>query len=83
MPSYKRKWPLIRAWLVNHINYPLAVFNFFFFFFDKFDGKLCSMLITAFAVNLPVPEIRSASRKDGSVITDLGNMVVDVRYVDV
>lgn len=30
----------------------------------------------------PVPEIRSASRKDGSVITDLGNMIVDVRYVD-
>ena len=40
------------------------------------------MLITAFAVNLSVPEIRSASRKDGSVITDLGNMIVDVRYVD-
>ena len=39
------------------------------------------MLITAFAVNLSVPEIRSASRKDGSVITDLGNMIVDVRYV--
>ncbi|KAF8364555.1 hypothetical protein HHK36_033476 [Tetracentron sinense] len=28
-----------------------------------------------------VPEIRSALRKDGPVITDLGNMVVDVRYV--
>ncbi|KAG6771185.1 hypothetical protein POTOM_022532 [Populus tomentosa] len=27
-----------------------------------------------------VPEIRSASRKDGSVITDLGNMVVDVSF---
>lgn len=26
-----------------------------------------------------VPEIRSALRKDGPVITDLGNMVVDVR----
>ena len=39
------------------------------------------MLITAFSVNLSVTEIRSASRKDGSVITDLGNMIVDVRYV--
>jgi ribose 5-phosphate isomerase A len=27
-----------------------------------------------------VPEIRSALRKDGPVITDLGNMVVDVRF---
>ncbi|KAB5511168.1 hypothetical protein DKX38_030176 [Salix brachista] len=27
-----------------------------------------------------VPEIRSASRKDGSVITDLGNMIVDVSF---
>lgn len=35
----------------------------------------------AFALNVSVPEIRSALRKDGSVITDLGNMVVDVRYV--
>jgi hypothetical protein len=26
-----------------------------------------------------VPEIRNALRKDGPVITDLGNMVVDVR----
>ena len=26
------------------------------------------------------PEIRSALRKDGPVITDLGNMVVDVRF---
>jgi ribose 5-phosphate isomerase A len=27
-----------------------------------------------------VPEIRNALRKDGPVITDLGNMVVDVRF---
>ncbi|KAJ6700123.1 RIBOSE-5-PHOSPHATE ISOMERASE [Salix purpurea] len=27
-----------------------------------------------------IPEIRSASRKDGSVITDLGNMIVDVSF---
>ncbi|XP_024531421.1 uncharacterized protein LOC9633193 [Selaginella moellendorffii] len=29
-----------------------------------------------------VPEIRNALRKDGPVITDLGNMVVDVRFPD-
>jgi ribose 5-phosphate isomerase A len=29
-----------------------------------------------------VPEIRTALRKDGPVITELGNMVVDVRFAD-
>lgn len=33
----------------------------------------------AFPVNFSVPEIRSAVMKDGPVITDLGNVVVDVR----
>lgn len=31
-----------------------------------------------FPVNVSVPEIRSAVMKDGPVITDLGNVVVDV-----
>uniref|UniRef100_A0A2P2KE32 Uncharacterized protein n=1 Tax=Rhizophora mucronata TaxID=61149 RepID=A0A2P2KE32_RHIMU len=35
---------------------------------------------TALSFNLSVPEIRSALRKDGSVITDLGNMVIDVSF---
>jgi ribose 5-phosphate isomerase len=38
-------------------------------------------LLTAFPMNVAVPEIRSALRKDGPVITDLGNMIIDVRYI--
>ena len=54
----------------------------FWIFFGRGGGKReLFHLLTAFPVNVTVPEIRSALRKDGPVITDLGNMIIDVRYI--
>ena len=53
---------------------------FVYFFFGDGGKRELYNLLTVFPVNVTVPEIRSALRKDGPVITDLGNMIIDVRY---
>ena len=56
------------------------IFEYIYIFWGGGKRELYNLL-TVFPVNVTVPEIRSALRKDGPVITDLGNMIIYVRYI--